>query len=98
MPGPHWAAGCEKNFVIFQKTHRSVIEVYVTHFLTQHFYIVESNKATEASKVFVKEIVAPTSRRKFNCLTMPAGPVLMEIFPEHIKHFLANFYKETSIF
>lgn len=59
--------------------------------------IAESQKAVEASKVFLEEMASPTLTRRPDRWTVPSVSVSMQTVPVHIINFFAKAYKDVTL-
>lgn len=89
--------GCEMDAACFPDALPSQMEVYTKHVLSPCSNVAGNEHAVEASKVFLKEVIVFTSKRKVGSWTVLPVIVPVQTFPVHIMYLLQNVCKDETL-
>lgn len=92
------SAGCEKNSASFHDALSLRMEVYANQVLSADSDLTGSREAVEMSRMFVKEIAVPLSKRTADSQNVPSGLVPVHTFPVYITHILRNVCNDVTLF
>lgn len=73
----------------------SLVEVYANHVLSADSTITGSDEVDEASKCFVKKMVALASKITVGSWTVPPGLATIQTFSARITYFVGNGNKDA---